>query len=381
MVINENGNLNNLGQALSILDDLTNNNLHILYMAINLKFSSQKYNLYLFKILLILFVVRKQYLIHTNEIKNFSPLEIVLNRKYDKNGATLLLNSVEKNNKYLVNFLSEDIKNDSILKNYLILCNFNENCINQEKNKISKNNSKEHSRISNITGIDSRKENITINVNIYETNKFNENVLHYSVKTKNACFIDYFIKLDSDKNLLRTFKDNNEKTAQDCDTSKMFTKHFTHIWDAAKLNDLNLFEKILENKSYCIDEQTPTFRNTPLHIAASNLSDKIVLYLMRKNCKTDLKNYKNHTPYDYAIYTSNKKFIKKFKMILNKEITEFIDLENFNSNQLNKSNFINMTINNSFFGSTKVSSKKINDIKEKIIKGLEHKNITRIYRF
>ena len=353
MILKENGNLSNLGQALLILDNLTNNNLHVLYMAINLKFSNHKFNFLLFKILLVLFCIRQNYLLNTNENKNISNFEIILNRKYDKINQTLLHKSIERKNIQLTEYLAYDIKSDNLFKMYFLS---NTNIINTE-------------------GI-----NNLININIYETNKNSENVLHYSIKAKEKYFINYFIRLDSDKNILKNMKDNNEKTAQDYDTGKEYSLNFCHIWEAAKLNDLNLFEKILTNGHYSIDEKTPIFKNTPLHIAASNLSDKIVLFLIKNNCVVEIKNHKNLTPLDYAVYTSNKIFIKKFKGILNKEITEFFELENFgNSNKSSMGNMSFMTNNNSGFlnntvNNLRIPNKIIKEIKNKIRKGLEIKN-------
>lgn len=411
MLFKENGGVSNLGQALASMDNLTNNNLHILYIAISLKFSAQKFNLLLFKILLMLFALRQQYLIGTAEAKSLTPLEIILNRKYDKSNCTLLLKSVEKKNKALVMFLANDYKVDNTLKLYLSsnsaafesisnLNNLNSNnkLINKPKENsiISNNNSNNKSFISNNNNNNNKEnklasqfikntilsENPHFTINIYETNKFSENVLHHAVKAKSAFFIDYFIKLDSDRNIIKSMKDSSGKAAQDYDLAKEFTINFTHIWDAAKQNDLNLFEKILANKFYSISEKSLIFKNTPLHVAASNLSDRIVLYIIKSNLGDfDARNSKGLTAFDCAVYTANKNFIRKFKMILNKEICEFVDLENFNNANNNGNNSFNagnsvLMFNNSVFGNLKISNKKIQEIKEKINKGLELKKIS-----
>lgn len=385
MIFKENGNLSNLGQSLSIMDNLTNNNIHILYMSISLNFSSQKYNFLLFKILIILFILRQQYLINSNEGKSLSNLEIILNRKYDKNSQTLLLKSVERKNKALTKYLAQDFKKDNALKLYLSVNPLHDLFGNNKNNNDSKDeiNNEKKAKIPN-NMIKEKPENyasniISLNINIYETNKMQENVLHYALKSKDAFFIDYFIKLDADKNILKNMKDNCDKTAQDYDIAKEFNTNFIHIWEAAKSNDLLLFEKIVKTGYYTIDEQSPIFKNTPLHIASSNLSDRIVLYLIKNNCNLNLKNSRNLSALDCAIYTSNKLFIKKFKLILNQEITEFVELENFNLNYLNKTNMTNNSFINSnslmILNNIKISNKKIKEIKNNIKKGLELKKI------
>jgi len=404
MLFKENGIISNLGQSLAIMDNLTNNNLHIFYIAISLKFSSQKFNLLLFKIILMLFALRQQYLISTSEAKSLMPLEIILNRKYDKSNSTLLLKSIERKNKALVQYLTNDYKFDQTLKLYLSSARYEsitinksdkskENSIisNSNNNNIKKKFANDDNKINNQIATKYIKntinsENAFFAINIYEVNKFDENSLHYAVKANSAFFVDYFIKLDSDRNILRSMKDCSGKSAQDYDTAKVFTVNFTHIWDAAKQNDIGLFEKILENKFYSINEQSPIFKNTPLQIAASNLADRIALLIVKSNlCDVDLKNAKGLTALDCAVFTTKKNFIKIFKMILNKEICEFVGLENFNNNFNNKSCIGNgsfnagnsvVMYNNSAFGNVKISAKKIKEIKEKINKGLEEKKIS-----
>lgn len=382
LLFRENGTLSNIGQALLIMDQLTNNNLHILYMAISLKFSSYKFNYWLFKILLILICLRQQYLLFTSEGQNISNLEIILNRKYDKTQLTLLLKCIEQKNKKLTEFLANDYKYDSLLKMYtdsLSIRNINQNLSNNIS-KVSNRENKDNSIVKGKFSSNRTETNYLNNflINIYETSKLQENVLHYAIKVKDKFYIDYFIKIDADKNILKNMKDNTEKTAQDYDITKEYSVNFTHIWEAARLNDINILEKVLGNGFYKINDQSPIFKNTALHVAASNMCDRAALFLVKNNCDIEIKNNRNLTALDCASYTANKNFIKKFKMIINKEICEFIDLENFNKNIANKNysnnasfNGNSIFLNNSLFSNFKIPSKAIKAIKEKIQKGLE----------
>jgi ankyrin repeat protein len=304
---NDKGDMNFLGQAFTCLDVLTNNLINPLYLAIE-STKSPELNFLLFKSLLVLLKTREE-ILPTN--LNLSSLDFILGRKYDKNGHTLLAKAIEKKNFYLMEYLTSSIKLD----------------VRVEQNA----------------------------VNLYATDKNLQNALHHALNTKIDRFIRYLIRLDSDKNILRGMKDSSEKIAQDYDTGKHFKTCFLHVWDAARLNDTELLEIMLND--YDINEQTLTLKNTPLHIAAANLADKACLYLILKNCKTDIKNKKGLTALDIAIYTSNKAFIKKFKAIINKEITDFSALQNCKP--------LNTTLNTSNL-STTAKSKKAEEIITKI---------------
>jgi ankyrin repeat protein len=304
---NEKGAINSLGQAFMSLDVLTNNLVNPLYLAIE-STKSPEINFLLFKSILLLLKTRTDVLPNSG----LSALDFILNRKYDKHGYTLLIKSIEKKNYQLLEYLTCGIKLDAMVEQSP--------------------------------------------VDLYATDKGLQNALHHALKVKSDKFIRYLVRLDADKNTLRSMKDSAEKAAQDYDTGKQFKHAFLHIWDAARLNDPELLEIML--KDYDINEQTIVLKNTPLHIAAANLADKACLYLMNKNCKTDSKNHKGLTPLDVAIYTSNKPFIRKFKAILAQEITDFSGLQNYK---------LNVTLNTTQLSATALARKAddvINRVRE-----------------
>jgi ankyrin repeat protein len=309
---NEKGVINPLGQAFMSLDILTNNLINPLYMTID-STKSAEVNFMLFKSLLVLLKTR------VDILPGSSWVEFILNRKYDKCNYTLLIKSIEKKNYQLLEYLTKTIKLDSMI----------------EQNP----------------------------VDLYATDKNIQNVLHHALKIKSDRFIRYLIRLDADKNTLRAMKDSSEKVPQDYDIGKQYKNCFFHIWDAARLNDPELLEIML--KDYDINEQTSLLKNNPLHMAAANLSDKACLYLINKNCKTDIKNNKSLTAHDIAIYTTNKPFIKKFKAIINKEITDFAGLQTYK---------LNTTLNTTQLSSTAIS-KKADEVINKVREAFKERKI------
>ena len=268
-----NGTLTYTGQAFSILDIQKNNGHNILFMVIDLLNSIEMFQ--------IVFDLYKKQLYLLNQ--NTCPLNIILNRQYGKNKQTLLIKIVEKNNLELIKYIIEHIH---------------------------------------------KKE---YKFDIYQGDIHNKNILHYAVLNKSKEMIQYLIALDSDKNELRTHKDSKDKTPIDYDVVKSFTYEFTHIWDACVKNDIDTMDKLLnELKYYTINQQTPIYKNTPLHIAAKNKSDKACLLLMKLNCKKEIKNNKKETPFESVINDPRqpKGFIRKLEKILNGDISEFTELDN-----------------------------------------------------
>jgi len=352
---NEKGTLNFLGDAFLSIDQCTNNNVNSLFIAIDVNSD------YIFKTLVHLLKQREELReLNLNFIKlNPSKVEFILNRKYDKYDQTLILKATEKENLELLKAMtgfstSYDNTVDDTNKN---VDDTNKNG-GKDENYDSKSNYSLNNKNSEF------KNEFNVNINIHEVDKEKQNALHYAIIAKNINLINYLIKRDSDKNILRNAKDSKGKTPQDYDNSNHFKENLVHIWDAAKNNDIILLEKLVNKGYYSINDQSFIFKNTPLHIAAANSGDKASLYLVKNGCNLDLVNNKNLKANDIASKNADKNFRKKFNAIYNKEITEFYDLEMF----LTKNN--TTTISN--IGKY---SKKVEEIKEKINESLKTKKL------
>ena len=308
-LMENNGDLTYLGQAFKILDNLSNKNENILSICID------EYNdIDILKSLLILYdnyikyfamdepkniVFQKQY----GKYDESSYLNLFFNRQYGKNKETILIKFTKKKNLEILKFLLEEL------------------CRKEKK----------------------------LNLDIYKGDCNKQNMLHHAVLLKQKEIIKYLIKYDSDNNLLKTNKDNKNKTPIDLDRTKTFYYEYITVWDAAEKNDVDLLKKLLkELKYYEVNEQTYINKNTPLHSAVKSKAERAVLYLLKEGADKNKRNVNGLTPLDTIekVQFPDRKWIKYVKKILDGEIKEFnqldkIEVDKFsgsNNSKINKKN-------------------------------------------
>ena len=289
-LMENNGSLTSLGQAIKILDTLSNKNENILSICVD-EFN----DIFILKFFLILYDTYIKYFAMKEE-KNIvfqrqygkydesSFLNIIFNRQYGKNKETILIKYTKK----------KDLRAIKYLLNYL--------CRNQH----------------------------LLNLDIYKGDVSNQNILHHAVLIKDKKIIKYLVEYDCDNNLLKMNKDKKGKTPIDLDKTKSFEDEFYTVWDASKKNDVNLLNKLInELKYYKVNEQTYLYKNTPLHYAVKNKSERAILYLLKNGADKNIRNSNGLTPLDTIekIKFPEKKWIKIVKRLLNGEIKEFTDLD------------------------------------------------------
>ena len=289
-LMENNGSLTSLGQAIKILDTLSNKNENILSICVD-EFN----DIFILKFFLILYDTYIKYFAMKEE-KNIvfqrqygkydesSFLNIIFNRQYGKNKETILIKYTKK----------KDLKAIKYLLNYL--------CRNQH----------------------------LLNLDIYKGDVSNQNILHHAVLIKDKKIIKYLVEYDCDNNLLKMNKDKKGKTPIDLDKTKSFEDEFYTVWDASKKNDVNLLNKLInELKYYKVNEQTYLYKNTPLHYAVKNKSERAILFLLKNGADKNIRNSNGLTPLDTIekIKFPEKKWIKIVKRLLNGEIKEFTDLD------------------------------------------------------
>jgi len=289
-LIENNGSLTYLGQAIKILDTLTNKNENILSYCID------EYNdIFILKFFLLLYDTYIKYFAMKEE-KNIvfqrqygkydesSFLNIIFNRQYGKNKETILIKYTKK----------KDLKEIKYLLYVL--------CRNQK----------------------------ILNLDIYKGDINNQNILHHAVLVKDKEIIKYLVKYDCDNNLLKTNKDRKGKTPIDLDKTKTFEYEFITVWDAAKKNDVNILDKLIKGlKYYEINEQTYLYKNTPLHYAVKYKSPRAILFLIKNKADKHKKNSNGLTPLETIekVKFPDKKWISVAQRIINEEIKEFTELD------------------------------------------------------
>ena len=322
-LMDNNGSLTYLGQSIKILDNLSNKNENILSICVD------EYNdLFILKIFLLLYDTYIKYFAIKEE-KNIefqrqygkydesSFLNIIFNRQYGKNKETLLIKYTKKKDIKAIKYLLEDLSRNKHL----------------------------------------------LNLDIYKGDFNNQNILHHAVLVKNKEIIKYLVKYDNDNNLLKTNKDRKGKTPIDLDKTKTFEYEFITVWDAAKKNDVNILNKLInELNYYTVNEQTYLYKNTPLHSAVKFKAERAVLFLVQNGADINKKNSNGLTPLENIekVKFPDKTWIKKVKRLLGGEIKEFTDLDKLDVDKYIKDNKndIKLSINNNKSNENGISFRK-----------------------
>ena len=338
---NNKNELTFIGGALSVIDKMTKNHNNLLSLCID-----ELNDLFFLKSLIILYenyvnffiINQKKDLLNDKEKYKkeqdkiyFSFISNVFNQQYGKNKETLLIKSIKQSNFEMFQFLLNNIY-------------FNE-----------------------------RK----INLDIYTTDFYGQNLLHYSVQLKQKETILYLVKHDADYNKLLNGKDIKGKIPSDFDKIKSFENELCTIWNAAQNNDINMLD-ILINKLgyYMVNDQTNIKGNTPLHLAVQNKADKAVLFLILNGADKNIKNKKKLTPLENIKDDKNidKKWIKKVEKILNGKIKDYTELDSCNLDKILKNeenikltekiNLMNGNIKNTYKKNNKNNKSKEKNKKE-----------------
>lgn len=132
------------------------------------------------------------------------------------------------------------------------------------------------------------------------------NLLHIAVQVQNIDIIIKLVLLDSDHCVLRSHKNQFNKTPLESCENK-FEDFLITIWDRVKQgNNHKIREYVQANNSYGgklyhINSQTHFLRNTPLHIAVSSHSASTIKVVLSLGADPLIKNSKGLSSIDYAI--------------------------------------------------------------------------------
>jgi ankyrin repeat protein len=137
--------------------------------------------------------------------------------------------------------------------------------------------------------------------NIYVRNERLQNCLHLSSLNGSQELIDFFIRLDSDRNILRGERDIKQRRPRDFDITGKFLEYFSHIWDFAKEgNDVKVRE-LISRQRFGVNEATPRLKLTPLHYAVESKQLMTIKSLMMLGADPLRRNEEGHSSIDLAL--------------------------------------------------------------------------------
>ncbi|CAG9331778.1 unnamed protein product [Blepharisma stoltei] len=136
---------------------------------------------------------------------------------------------------------------------------------------------------------------------IYAKNEKLQNALHISTLQSHAEMIEFLIKLDSDKNILRGQSDIRQRKPKDLDSSSKLTDSFYHIWDHAKDGSAEKIRQCIESKKYSVNDQTPKKKLSALHVAVENRQLMAIRTLIQMGANISLLTASGKTALDIAI--------------------------------------------------------------------------------
>jgi ankyrin repeat protein len=181
--------------------------------------------------------------------------------------------------------------------------------------------------------------NTSIKLNIHKADCNGQNVLHHAVKLRQKDSILYLVNYDADYDILINKKDIKRNTQKDLDKTKSFENELYTIWDAAKDNNIEKMEILLnELEYYKVNDQTKFKGNTPLHLAVKNRAEKAILFLILNGANKNIKNKEGLNPIEYLNKEKNvdPAYVKTVEKIFDGKIKNYIELDSCNFEKLVK---------------------------------------------
>ena len=143
--------------------------------------------------------------------------------------------------------------------------------------------------------------------NLYARNDKLQNALHIATLQGNKSIVELLIRTDSDYNRLRIEKDIKERLPKEFDITGRLTESYFHIWDYAKLGNLEKLKTLVITKEYSINEQTPKKKLSSLHIAVMHKQLNYIKLLVMMGAELNIKNSSGLTPLDLALSSDDYK--------------------------------------------------------------------------
>lgn len=144
----------------------------------------------------------------------------------------------------------------------------------------------------------------------YVRNNKLQNALHISAGKGCAEVLEYLIRQDADRNILRAQLDIQKRCPKDLDVFNKLDPYFLHIWDHCRMGETEKLKEQIDSKKYSINEQTTIKKNTPLHIAIEFKQIKAIKLLISLGADYKILNSQGKSPLESAFSLNDSEFIK-----------------------------------------------------------------------
>lgn len=109
------------------------------------------------------------------------------------------------------------------------------------------------------------------------------NILHWAIVNKDRELVEQIVvKLDADRGALRNMEDCKKKKPAEYDQQGQFTEIMSTVWDYAREGNIRKLKQCIDLGRFEADQQTQWLRNTPLHLAVSNLKLEVIKVLVNE---------------------------------------------------------------------------------------------------
>jgi ankyrin repeat protein len=157
--------------------------------------------------------------------------------------------------------------------------------------------------------LDTLKVLVRWNCDIYFRNGKLQNALHLAASRGFAEVVDFLVRLDADKNLLRTQLDIQKRKPKDLDVFNKLEKNFLHCWDFCRLGDCERLKDCIAGGKAEVNDQTIVKKASLLHVAVENKQVQVIKVLLELGANIGVRNCLGKTPLESAFSGLDGEFI------------------------------------------------------------------------
>lgn len=164
---------------------------------------------------------------------------------------------------------------------------------------------------------------------VYVRNGKLQNALHIATSRGHKEIIEYLVRKDADKNILRTQLDIQKRKPKDLDVFNKLEKSFFHAWDYCRLGDCEKLKELILSQNYSVNEQTPIKKLSLLHVAVEYKQVAVIKVLLELGAFPSILNSNGKTPLVCSFEALDGEFIKTVSSLFLKHNSTGQNEENF----------------------------------------------------